>query len=346
MKFKMALFLLSLIGFTAQADVYPDHGLVESHYIKGDALKNNVLHLHHGREVIVYLPRGYYENRQKHYPVVYVLHGAGGLASSYFNDDPNIVEPDLQPMLDGLISAGDMPETIVVVADFDTRHFGGWYQNSPVTGFWRDYFIEDLIPQIDTKFRTLATPDNRALLGQSMGGYGALSIMLERPELFSAVTASGPAWMLLRTLPAPAFAGVYSAIQPQLANYTGKREEMTYFAHIFMALAQVNSHDVSNPPSFIKQNFSFADFQAISNLSLEYQINQPEIANNDYSHLAVFTGMGEGEGEQSLQSLAFINDELSNLGLDLSSKVYPGGHGENLKERIAEALVFIGQEFK
>lgn len=72
------------------------------------------------------------------------------------------------------------------------KYGGGFYRNSPVSGRWADYIVDDLVGFIDNRFRTLANSDNRAIIGHSMGGYGALNLVMTQPGVFSVAWALSP----------------------------------------------------------------------------------------------------------------------------------------------------------
>jgi hypothetical protein len=61
-----------------------------------------------------------------------------------------------------------------------------------VTGDWTTFLTQDLTQTIDTRFRTLAKPGSRALLGDRMGGYGALRTAMVAPGVFGTVYALHP----------------------------------------------------------------------------------------------------------------------------------------------------------
>ncbi len=338
-------FILSIV-FVKQTYAWANHGLVERVYITGESLKNNFVHEDSGQEALVYVPRGYYENKDKRYPVLYVLHGFGGNAISWFRDNDTMPEPNLRPILDKMISSNEFPEAIVVVSDFNTRHLAGWYQNSPISGNWRDFFIRDVIGFIDTKFRTIADGESRVLLGQSMGGYGAIDIALDSPELFTAVAALSPANLLLRSLSPFEFAYFHQAVKPSIASYTGLKSQLSYATHLFMALSQIVVAEPNNSPTFIKSDFSFSDYQAISDLSLEAQMQHEHVLQNDYSHIEIRTEIGLGEGVRAVANFGYVNQELTKLGFQVSSHLFNGGHDDKLRENIKDSLIFLGNELK
>lgn len=93
--------------------------------------------------------------------------------------------------LDSLIAAS-IPEFIVVMPDADNALGADWYTNSPVTGNWQDFAVRDLVGHIDQHYRTRATSRRRALVGHSMGGFGALAISFEHPSVVGLAYAISP----------------------------------------------------------------------------------------------------------------------------------------------------------
>jgi S-formylglutathione hydrolase FrmB len=65
----------------------------------------------------------------------------------------------------------------------------GWYTDSAAepNDRYESYIVDELIPEIDKKFRTIADKKHRAIAGLSMGGYGSIKFGLKRPELFALV---------------------------------------------------------------------------------------------------------------------------------------------------------------
>jgi len=72
---------------------------------------------------------------------------------------------------------------------------GAFYTNSSVTGNWEDYIFRDLVQNIDANYRTLRKPESRGIAGHSMGGYGAVTLAMKHPDVFSAVYALSPCCM-------------------------------------------------------------------------------------------------------------------------------------------------------
>ncbi len=169
------------------------------------SLKDNLLNDSASRDVLIYLPPSYHQQSDKHYPVVYLLHGYGATHRSWIY--PKFVEID--KILNQLIQSQQIQEMIVVMPNAYNRYGGSFYTNSIVTGDWEDFITQDLVAWVDQHYRTLTQAQNRGIAGHSMGGYGAIKIAMKHPEVFRVVygisacclamvndlTASNLAWL-------------------------------------------------------------------------------------------------------------------------------------------------------
>ena len=135
---------------------------------------------------VAYLPAGY-EGSQQAYPVIYALHGM--FENSAFWERRGLSAP-----FEELVKSGVAPNAIVVTVDGGNNLF----VNSG-KGKYQDMVTSDLVEHVDRTYRTIARRDGRALLGISMGGYGALNIAFSRPEVFGAVATHSA--MLLTVIP-------------------------------------------------------------------------------------------------------------------------------------------------
>ena len=122
-------------------------------------------------KVGVVLPASYDETSWRRYPVVYILHGAGNTYATY-----------AQPFLMEGVDKGGF---IAVLPDGRTD----WWMDSPkVPGVRRETFVVDeLVPWIDSRFRTVPHPRRRVVAGHSMGGQGAMRIGMRHPDVFGIV---------------------------------------------------------------------------------------------------------------------------------------------------------------
>jgi len=148
----------------------------------------------------VYLPPQAQIDPTRRFPTIYYLPGLGG--------DNNAFTVGNQSILDNLIANYQIIPSILVTVDpslpngiaADGRRLyeGTWYVNSALNGNFEDFFVKDLIPYVDAHYPTLPYPQFRAVVGQSMGGYGSLYLGITHPELFCGFgSASGtPFWII------------------------------------------------------------------------------------------------------------------------------------------------------
>lgn len=161
-------------------------GIVVTEYINSEVLRENLIGLDLKRSVSVYLPKGYHEST-KSYPVVYYFHSLGWSNERMFADSNTV-----HPLLDRAIDNDVIGEFILVAANYSTPTLGSWYENSSTSGRWIDYTIKEVLPYIESHFRTIRHRNSRGLAGDFIGGYGALKFGMLYPELFSVVYALHP----------------------------------------------------------------------------------------------------------------------------------------------------------
>ena len=135
----------------------------------------------------VYLPEGYDAAAKKqpprHYPVLYFLHGLGDNEQTLFNSGGWTLLDDLRRQH----KIGDF----LIVAPEGRRSF---YINSADGSVrYSDFFLQEFLPQIESKYSIAKSRAGRAISGISMGGYGAIRMAFAHPELFSAVSAQSAA---------------------------------------------------------------------------------------------------------------------------------------------------------
>jgi S-formylglutathione hydrolase FrmB len=158
-------------------------GTVERVRLRGAALEGNPLGDPVEREVLVYLPPGYAASSRR-YPVVFVLTGYASTHESLLNF--KAWEPNLAERYERLLAQG-CPEAILVLPDCFTRWGGSQFIDSASTGNYQRYLAEDVLGMVDARYRTLARRESRAIIGKSSGGFGALRMLMDRPELFAVV---------------------------------------------------------------------------------------------------------------------------------------------------------------
>lgn len=160
-------------------------GTVERIKLHGKFLEGNLEGDSPDRDVAIYLPPSYANNRHRRYPVVYFLHGWTQSADKWYGQTQFWAK--LPTILNRTWGQTGNREMIFVTPDAFTRYQGSFYSNSVTTGNWEDYIVSELVPYVDTHYRTIPDPTSRGLAGHSMGGYGTMRIGMRHPDLFSSV---------------------------------------------------------------------------------------------------------------------------------------------------------------
>lgn len=161
-------------------------GRIDSGVLSSRALVGNPLADPADRPVHVYLPPGYDESEQR-YPTVYVLQGYTGQVAMWFNRKPFV--PTFPEALDALFTAGEVPPLVVVLVDAWNAYGGSQYVDSPATGRYHSYVVDDVVPWVDARYRTLADRESRAITGKSSGGFAAMITPMLRPDVFGALAS-------------------------------------------------------------------------------------------------------------------------------------------------------------
>jgi S-formylglutathione hydrolase FrmB len=134
------------------------------------------------RPLWVYLPPGYDEDADRRYPSVYVIQGLTGQIDMWRNR--SAFRRNFPELVDAMFAAGESPPAILVWIDAWTSYGGSQYLDSPGTGKYHTYLCEEIVPFVDERYRTVADPEGRGIMGKSSGGYGAMVTPMLRPDLF------------------------------------------------------------------------------------------------------------------------------------------------------------------
>ena len=202
---KITTFLLFAVVFAMSAQAQSE--------VKQLTVKSEILGVE--KNYSIYLPDGY-EKSGKNYPVLYLLHGAKGVHTSWVEEKYG----NMQAITDKTIANGGAKEMIVVMPDASGK---GEKNAGKDMGYFNvecwhymDFFFEEFIPHIDKKFRTIATKEGRAIAGLSMGGGGSVVYAQKHPEMFNAAySTSGLLNLQHRLTASPTFdaAFVWSVTQ-------------------------------------------------------------------------------------------------------------------------------------
>jgi len=182
---------LTLAGLMITLGVSPglaqsnDAGTVVLEHLDSEVLRETRTGVDPRRSVSVYLPPGYAQSERR-YPVIYYFH------SFYWDNERMFADGAVQRLLDRVIQRGTIRPFILVAGNYSTPTVGSFYENSSTSGRWEDFTIQELVPFIDRRFRTLAQRESRGLAGEFIGGFGAFKFAMRYPDRFSSLYALHP----------------------------------------------------------------------------------------------------------------------------------------------------------
>ena len=130
------------------------------------------------RRAFVYTPPTYGKDKKK-YPVLYLQHGWGEDETAWSNQGhANLI-------MDNLIAEGKIEPFIIVMTYGMTNDVKFGHIKEFTAKEFETVLVDELIPYIDSNFRTQADKKHRAMAGLSMGGFETKLITLRRPEVFN-----------------------------------------------------------------------------------------------------------------------------------------------------------------
>lgn len=147
------------------------------------------------RRMLVYLPEEYQES-DKRYPVLYLLHGARGNETSWIN------KGRLLQNIDSLMAEGSLADFIVAMPNMneyeDEQDFGksriknAFESVMEVDGDVEYFFMKDVVGCVDSLFRTIPAKSHRALAGLSIGAFQVIYISANNPDSFGYIGIFSP----------------------------------------------------------------------------------------------------------------------------------------------------------
>jgi len=225
-----------------------------------------------------FLPASFDHDKARRYPVLYYLHGLGDNEQSLLNSGGWDIISELR-------SQGKVGDFIILAPSAGHT----FYVNSEDGKVrYEDFFIKELMPQMEKKYRATGTRATRGITGVSMGGYGALRFAFKYPDDFAAVSAQMPA--LIADLPKNISSGGPGSPGGMLGGVFGSPFDRAYF-------------DRNNVFHFASTD----SMAALKQMKIYFDVGN----NDDY---------GFEQGAQELDRL------LKSRGIPHEFHIYPGRH--------------------
>jgi enterochelin esterase-like enzyme len=322
-------------------------GRFERIQVHGKSLEGNLEGDSTDRDVSIYLPPSYATDRNRRYPVVYLLHG-------YTNSDEGWYGPGvksgflsanttLPAVADNAMVRGAAREMILVMPNAYTVYQGSMYSNSVTTGDWEAYLTRDLVEYVDAHYRTIPGRASRGLAGHSMGGYGTIRIAMKYPEAFSSIYILSACCLTANLNPQGAGLAKAEAVHSRDDVVKADRGTLTTLAE-----AAAWSPNPQNPPFFF--DLPSQDGKVRPEVVARWVANAPLAMLDQYvpnlkKLRAIAMDVGNKDG------LAASNQELSRIltqyGIEHSFETYDGDHTNRIAARVeTKVLPFFSSHLR
>ena len=303
--------------------------------VHSPAIEGNLMGESADRQVIVALPPSYASEPDRHYPVVYALHGFGLDASKW------LAEIHVPQSVEGAFGLGTK-EMIVVFPTSRNAYLGSLYASSRTTGDFERFIYEDLVGYIDANYRTLPQRESRGLVGHSMGGYGALRIGMKHADVFGALyVMSGGGGSITEVIPLSEedLATIAAVGSPEEAA------DLSIFPYLVtLAKAAAFSPNPDNPPLYL--DLPYKDGVLDEAVVDKWKANTPLVFVDQYiNQLARYTAIqfDVGDEDGNLEGLTKLDAILTGYGIAHRFEVYPGTHTSDVAIRFQDhVLPFFG----
>lgn len=223
-------------------------------------LKSALLGRTIGYQILYPVRYEYPENREKRFPVIYLLHGVSGHSTNWLEKTKVALYATHYDVFIVMVEGGD-----------------GWYTDSATVPAdkYESYILRELIPEVEKTFRVSTVREGRAIAGLSMGGYGAIKFGLKHPEMFALAAsmsgAFGAASWTEKELKDP------GAIRDSVLQTFGPAGSATRIANDVSRLArEVAAKKITPLPYFYfdcgTEDFFFSESRDLASLLVELKI--------------------------------------------------------------------------
>jgi len=306
-------------------------GKLERLKVHGKSLEGNLLGESAEPEVSIYLPPSYATDRNRRYPVVYLLHGYTNTDLGYFGDSGR----QLHVIAERVFASGAAREMILVMPNAMNAFGGSMYSNSVTAGNWEGYVAEDLVAFMDKNYRTIPTREGRGLAGHSMGGYGTIRIGMKRPDVFSAIYALSSCCLNEGTV---RVRGTGPSPAEQVKTMEEARKNQG--AQGTLARAAAWAPNPNNPPFFL--DLPTKNGEVVPDVAVKWAANSPVAMLDQYvPNLKKMKAIALDIGLQDnlITGNRLIVERMNAFGIANTFETYEGDHGNRIAERLEQKVL-------
>jgi len=239
-----------------------------------------------------------------------------------------------------LIEKKEILRCIIVKPDGSCPPWGrSYFTNSELYGSFEDYIVYDLVAYMDSAYNTVSSKDKRAIMGYSMGAYGAMKLALKHPDLYCGVAAhSGFLNMRMCSQFVPKILTENGGAP--VSGYNPDAGPWTYGA---FAIAGALSPNLDNPHYHVDFPLDSMGNWIDSVWNRWSMENCPFLA-RDLSvedDLAIYFDCGEQDEFLTYAFNTSFADSLDQLGIPYEFQSFTGDHSNQLSTRLPIALQFL-----
>ncbi len=334
-----ASFLLGIMLASTSVMAQAQQGTKERIKVYSHAIEGNLVNDPAERDVTVYLPPSYSDEPNRHYPVLYMLHGFTDNDSQWFGWEEHWI--NLHQVIDKALEDGQTKEMIVVMPNAYNRFKGSMYSSSVTIGDWETFVVKELVAFIDANYRTIADAQSRGLAGHSMGGYGTIRLGMKYPDVYSAIYLLSACCMEGTTVP-------NAEMMKNIESITTleQLDEASFLAKANMASSSAWAPNPNKPPFYL--DLPFANAEMRPEIQAKITANRTLYVVEQYiPNLKKLKAIGMDAGLQDegiSRSTKKLHELLETYQIPHMYESYEGNHINRIAERIqTKTLPFISQ---
>lgn len=338
---------VALLALAGAASVCAQSKIIEA-TVHSPALEHNVLGDPADQKIAIYLPAEYDGSPKHRFATIYYLEGfAGG--------SPTAIAESLKTPLDELVASRAIEPMILVVPNGLNRYRGSFYTDSVVTGNWATYVVRDITDYVDTHYRTIRQSAARGIMGHSMGGYGALMLAFQYPEIFSSVYALSPVVTVLDGDLGPSNPAWYRAAKLKSVNEAAALADTDFMLAVVVALDAAFAPNLASrpllgdPPFRVEQGQRTVDTDVLAKFQSKVVSSAiPALASRISRLTGIYIDYGlQDEFSHIPLGARAVSAQLSILGIPHTLEAYSGDHLSRIDDRIAErSLPWLSKQLR
>ncbi|GAC1473322.1 MAG: alpha/beta hydrolase-fold protein [Chloroflexota bacterium] len=297
------------------------------------------------RDLVVYLPPSYGASNRR-YPTVYLLHWYSARALDHTGPqwwEGYQVLPPIDELIDVAIAKNSVAEMIVVVPDGWTRYGCSQWVDSPVNGNFERYVLDDIVPYVDSHFRTIPASTSRGVFGLSSGGLGAWNLASQHPDLFGAMAVlSSDSYFDLTCK-----SWLYSFFRQSFPGGPNGPDKGG-MARLCFTLASCYTPNVVNPPYFVDFPIGFPNGEVLQPLwerwlSYDPVVNWENRVDNLRALRGILLDVGANDEFNLQWGHRLLSRSLQSADIAHHAEEHSGNHIGRAHERYVYALGWLSE---